>query len=173
MPHLVQMEKKLSKKGLVVVAPEVQGSSEEDIKKLVDKNKIGYTVTKSISGPSLGNGIPRTAVFDVSGKLIYVGHPMADETEKAIKKALKDATPDGDSGSSSTGLAPRKADLVANRGWTNSEGKAIEAALVEVVGTTGHFKFPNGRKFEYDVTKLSAADQELIKKAATPEAASE
>ena len=63
MPHLVQMEKKLSKKGLVVVAPEVQGSSEEDIKKLVDKNKIGYTVTKSISGPRLGNGIPRTAVF--------------------------------------------------------------------------------------------------------------
>ena len=86
---------------------------------------------------------------------------------------MKDATAPMDLGASSTGLAPRKADLIANRSWTNSEGKAIEAALVEVVGTTGHFKFPNGRKFEYDVTKLSEADQELIKKAATPEAASE
>ena len=111
--------------------------------------------------------------FDVSGKLIYVGHPMADETEKAIKSALKEATAPTDSGASSTGLAPRKPDLVANRSWTNSEGKAIEAALIEVVGTTGHFKFPNGRKFEYDVTKLSEADQEVIKKAASPEAVSE
>ncbi len=168
MPHLVQMDKKLSRKGLVIVAPEVQGSSEDDIMKLVEKNKIEYTVTKSVRGPQLGTGIPRTAVFDVSGKLIYVGHPSDSETEKVIKNALKDATPPEDDSSSSSGLAPRKKDLIPNRNWTNSEGKAIEATLVEVVGTTGHFKFPNGRKFEYDVTKLSEADQKLIKEATAP-----
>ncbi|NNE92962.1 MAG: hypothetical protein HKN23_15060 [Verrucomicrobiales bacterium] len=156
------MDKKYKKKGLVVVAPEVQGSPKESIEKLVEEEKMAYTVTSGISGPSLGRGIPRTAVFDTKGKLIYVGHPMARETEKAIKDALKDVEESGDD---SSGLTSRKQDLVAKRGWTNAEGKTIEATLVEVVGTTGHFKFPNGRKFEYDITKLSADDQELIKKA--------
>ena len=167
MPHLVQMDKKLSKKGLVIVAPEVQGSSEEDIKEVLEENDVEYTVTKSISGPVLGRGIPRTAVFDVSGKLIYVGHPSDPKTEKAIKAALKDATPpDGESSSSSSGLTARKADLVANRKWTNNDGKEMEAALVDLTGDTGHFKFPNGRKFDYAITNLSDADQAAIKAAA-------
>ena len=165
MPHLVQMERRLSKKGLVVVAPEVQESSVEDIKKIIERNRVGYTVTKGISGPILGNGIPRTAVFDVSGKLIHVGHPMSPDTEKAIKSALKDATADGHSSTGSSGLAPMKTDLVPKRTWTNSDGKTMEASLVELVGTTGHFKFSNGQKYEYDITKLSDADQEAIKKA--------
>ena len=84
MPHLVQMDKKLSKKGLVIVAPEVQRSSVEDIKEVLEENDAEYTVTKGITGPSLSNGIPSTAVFDVSGKLIYVGHPADPETEKVL-----------------------------------------------------------------------------------------
>ena len=165
MPHLVQMDKKLSKKGLVIVSPEVQGSSEEDIKEVLEENDAEYTVTKGITGPRLISGIPATAVFDVSGKLIYVGHPSNPETEKVIKKALKEATPDEDSDSSSSGLTSRKADLVANRKWTNNDGKEMEAALVDLTGNTGHFKFPNGRKFDYDITNLSDTDQAAIKAA--------
>lgn len=155
------MDKRLKDKGLVIVAPEVQGSSEDMIKQLVDEKEIPYTVTAGIQGPRLGNSIPRTAVFDVTGKLIFVGRP-GDEAERVIKKALKDVTA---SAEPTSGLAPRKKDLVALRGWTNTDGKTMQATLVEVDGTTGHFKFKDGRKFTYDITKLSQANQDDIKAA--------
>ena len=165
MPHLVQMDKKLSKKGLVIIAPEVQRSSVEDIKEVLEENKAEYTVTKGMTGPNLIQGIPATVVFDVSGKLVYIGRPSDSDTEKTIKKLLKDATPDEGSDSSSSGLTARKADLVANRKWTNNDGKEMEAALVDLTGNTGHFKFPNGRKFDYEITNLSDTDQAAIKAA--------
>jgi hypothetical protein len=173
MPHLVQMDKKLSKKGLVIIAPEVQGSSNEDIKEVLEENKAEYTVTKGVTGPRLIQGIPSSVVFDVSGKLAYIGHPSDPNTEKTIKSLLKNATPDEDSDSASSGLTARKPDLVANRKWTNAEGKEMEAALVDLTGTTGHFKFANGQKFDYDISKLSEADQAAIKaasEAAAPKA---
>jgi hypothetical protein len=46
----------------------------------------------------------------------------------------------------------------------------MQAKLIEVSGTTGQFQFSNGRRFEYDISKLSEADQEIIKKAQNPEA---
>ena len=153
----------MKRKGLTIIAPEVQGSSKEAIEEMVKDKKLDYTITKGISGPSLSRGIPHMAVFDVEGKLIFSGHPMSPDAEKTIKAALKEATPPDQRPSS--GPPPKKQDLVAQREWTNAEGKSITAVLVEVVGTTGHFKFPNGRKFEYDVAKLSEPDQELIKKA--------
>ena len=53
------------------------------------------------------------AVFDVTGKLVWKGHPMDDAAEKAIKEALKDV--EGGDGSSSSGLAPRQTELIAQR----------------------------------------------------------
>lgn len=147
-----------------MVAPEVQGSSVEAIEELAEDKRLKYAITKGISGPSLSRGIPSTAVFDVEGKLIYVGHPMSPDTEKVIKEALKEATPSEDEESSS-GLAPRQQDLIANRTWTNSEGKEMTATLVSVTGNTGHFKFTNGQTFDLDLSKLSEADQAVIKEA--------
>src|SRR5210317_1128141 len=99
MPHLVQMDKKYSKKGMVLVAPEVQGSTPESVKEMAEDRKLKYTITKGISGPSLSRGIPHMAVFDTKGKLVFTGHPMNKDAEKAIKTALKDATGDDDSSS--------------------------------------------------------------------------
>lgn len=164
MPHLVQMEKKYAKKGLTIVAPEVQGSSVEAIEEMAEDKKLNYTITKSIRGPSLSRGIPSMAVFNTKGKLIFVGHPMSRDAEKVVKDALKEVTStDSDSGSSSIFDKPKN--LIEERSWTNSEGKAITATLVSLEGDTGHFKFPNGKKFDYDITKLSADDQTVIKEA--------
>ena len=99
----------MKKKGLVVVAPEVQGSSPDAIAKIVDEGKIEYTVTQGMRGPSLGRGIPHMAVFDVHGKLVFSGHPMDPEAEKSIKAALKEVE-GGDEMSS--GLAARPVRLV-------------------------------------------------------------
>ena len=162
------MDRRYSKKGLTIVAPEVQGSSVEAIQAVIEDGKMEYTVTQSISGPRLGTTIPRMAVFDTTGKLAWVGHPMDKEAERAIKDALKEATPDDSSSGSS--LPPKEKDLVELRSWTNAEGNAIEATLISVEGNTGHFKKSNGQKFDYDITKLSADDQEVIKKASEPPA---
>jgi hypothetical protein len=163
------MDKKYSKKGMTLVAPEVQGSSVEDIAAMAKDRKLKYAITKSISGPSLSNGIPHMAVFDTKGKLVFTGHPMSGDAEKAIKTALKDVKASDDSsdgGSIFDRPSSKPTNLVEKRSWTNSEGKSITATLISLDADTGHFQFPNGKKFDYDITKLSADDQEVIKAAA-------
>ncbi len=175
MPHLVQMDKKYSKKGMVLVAPEVQGSTPESIKEMAEERKLKYTITKSISGPSLSRGIPHMAVFDTKGKLVFTGHPMDKDAEKAIKTALKDASAEDESSSGGSIFDKPKAKtaLISERTWTNSEGKSIKATLLSLDADTGHFKFPNGKKFDYDITKLSDDDQSVIKEAVAASAEEE
>ena len=105
------------------------------------------------------------AVFDVKGQLIFSGHPMDDKAEKIIKTALKDATVRGSEEKSTSGLGAKKANLVEERSWTNTDGKSIKATLISLQDNTGKFTFPDGRSFDYDITKLSDADQTLIKEA--------
>ena len=161
MPHLVQMDKKYSKKGMVMVGAEVQGSSPDAIKKMAADHKLQFTITKGISGPSLSRGIPHTAVFDVKGELVYHGHPSNPATEKAIKDALKDATPDTASAGNDPFAKPKY--LVDERTWTDKEGRTLKAAMISLEGNNGKFRFPNGRTFNFDITKLSEEDQTLIK----------
>ncbi|MCH2060619.1 MAG: hypothetical protein MK183_08315 [Verrucomicrobiales bacterium] len=169
MPHLVQMDKKYTNKGMVMIGAEVQNSSPEAIAKIANSHKLKFTLTKGIRGPRLSNGIPHTAVFDVKGNLVFNGHPSNPATEKAIKDALKDATPPStDSAGNSFFNKPKY--LVDERTWTNTDGKTLKAAMVSLNGKTGKFRFPNGRTFNYDITKLSEDDQSLIKeKAASQE----
>ena len=159
------MDKKYSKKGLVLVAPECQNTDTEALKEFIKEKKIKYTVTNNISGPRLGNGIPRMTVFDTKGKLVFAGHPMAKDADKAIKSALKDAKADDDKEEDPFFNKKRATNLVAERTWTNAEGKSIKATLISLDAKTGHFKFPNGKNFDFDITKLSADDQALIKEA--------
>ena len=164
MPHLVQMDRKYSKKGMVLIGAEVQGSAPDAIEKAVDDHKLKFTVTKGVSGPNLSNGIPHMAVFGVNGDLVYHGHPSNPETEKAIKTALKDVKEDlsGSTGSGTDPFAKPKY-LVDERTWTNADGRKLVAALISLEGGKGKFRFRNGRVFDYDISKLSTVDQELIK----------
>lgn len=158
------MERKYAKKGLTIIAPEVQGSPTEAIQEIVKEHRIEYTVTQGITGPSVGSGgIPNMAVFDTTGKLVWVGHPMDDKAEDAIRDALRSAKESA--GSSGSSLPKRKLELMPLRSWTNAEGRQLQAALISLDGTTGHFKLANGRPFDYDITKLSEADQQAIQAA--------
>ena len=163
------MDKKLKEKGFVLIAPECQNSDVAAIKSLMEKNDANYTVTKGVSGPVRVTGLPKVGVFDAKGQMVYFGRSV-DEAEKVIKKALREVG--SDSGSTS-GLAARKKDLVPLRVWTNAEGNTMEASLVELKETIGTFKFANGKQFPYDITKLSSGDQDVIKKAATPDGEAE
>ncbi|CAN5488936.1 hypothetical protein BH23VER1_BH23VER1_11200 [soil metagenome] len=156
------MDKRYSRRGLVVVAPEVQGSTDEEIQDVIDEYRMKFTVTQGIQGPSLGSGIPRMAVFGVDGKLAFVGHPAGNDATNAIRKELRKVTAADEDGGDSPLASAR---LVENRSWTNADGAAVEAALVSVDGGRGTFIRPNGTTFVYDLTKLSDADQEVIAKA--------
>ncbi len=161
MPHLVKMDKKYSKKGLRILAPEVQSSSVEAIEKLVKEHKINYPIMKGSTRAPNMKGIPHSVVFDASGELVFEGHPMSPDFDKAIKKALKDVevVDEDDDG----GLFAKP--LIAQRTWTNSEGKPLVAAVTAIEGENVMFKLKNGKKIPYPIAKLSEADQKLIKEA--------
>ncbi len=150
-----------------MIGAEVQNSSPEAIAKIANSHKLKFTLTKGIRGPRLSNGIPHTAVFDVKGNLVFNGHPSNPATEKAIKNALKEATPPN-TDSSGNSFFNKPKFLVDERTWTNADGKTLKAAMVSLSGKTGKFRFPNGRMFNYDITKLSEDDQLLIKEKAAP-----
>ena len=154
------MERKYAKKGMVLVGAEVQRSDDDKIKEVIDQQGLKFTVTKGISGPSLSNAIPHMAVFDVKGDLVFKGHP--NQAEKAIKTALKDVKEDS-STEEELSIFTKTKYLIDERIWTNNKGKKLKASLISLEGNTGNFRFSNGRKFNYDITKLSVEDQTLIK----------
>lgn len=93
LPGLARMAKSGEKKGLVVVGFEVQGSLKEDILKALRTARVEYPVMSGGAVPGGSGGIPRASVFDVTGKIIFNGHPNDPEFEKIVKKALREVKP--------------------------------------------------------------------------------
>ena len=160
MPHLVQMDKRYGKKGLQLIGAHVQGGEKDKIVSKVEDLKMKFPVTEGISGPSLGaTGIPHLMVFDVTGKLVFSGHPM-NGADKVIKKELRKVPADG-SDSKGFGLPERLKD--DTRDWTNTEGKTIQAAFVSSTEDKVMLKLKNGKEVNYPMANLSEADQAFIK----------
>ncbi len=164
LPHLVQMDKKYAKKGLRIIGAHVQNSPDEEIKEMVKDKKIKFPVTRGANGPVRSGGIPNMIVFDTSGKIVFNGHPADSESDKAIKRALRGVKESGSGRAGTSSLVSLGASsvLVEERTWTNADGKSLRAALVSMDGDTGTFRRSNGQKFQYDVTKLTEADQKMI-----------
>jgi hypothetical protein len=167
MPHLVQMDKDYSKKGLQIIGAEVQGSTKESITQITKKFKVKFPITKGIRGPSTGSGIPRSVVFDTEGKVIFTGHPASANFESAIKKALRDVKDLDNGGGRKSTLPVVSKPLIDQRTWTNNEDKKITASVLSVEGDDVQFKLSSGKKVKYPIAKLSEEDQDLIKEAAT------
>jgi len=167
MPHLVQMDKRYSKKGLQIIGAEVQGSTKESITQITKKFKVKFPITKGIRGPSTGSGIPRSVVFDTEGNVIFTGHPASDDFERAVKKALRDVKDLDDHVGRKSNLPEVRKPLIAQRTWTNSEDKKITASVLSVEGDDVQFKLSSGKKVKYAIAQLSEKDQNLIKEAAT------
>jgi hypothetical protein len=177
MPQLVALHKRKEDKGLAVVGLHVQSASDDEIKEVVKKLKMKFPVTTGGNGgPVKVDGIPHSAVFDVTGKLVFEGHPAGKDFEKAVDKALKGVTA---SSTPSSGLTPKpgtgpstkpaaSAALIAERIWTNTDGKTMTAALISLDGDTAKFKKKDGSTFTYALSKLVEEDQTTIKEAAAP-----
>lgn len=160
MPHLVEMDKKYSNKGLKIIAAEVQGSSKQAIGKIIEENNAGFTVTKGAQGPVSIAGIPHAVAFGADGKLIFKGHPASDEFKDVVKKALRDV----EVVEENPGVLAALGDVIKQRTWTNSEGVEMTAAVTKIDGDKVIFRLQkNGKTVPYPISKLSEEDQKLIK----------
>ncbi|NNC88632.1 MAG: hypothetical protein HKN82_09265 [Akkermansiaceae bacterium] len=157
------MDKRYRDKGLTVIGAEVQGSDLPAIEKVIKDARAEFSVTKGTTRPPTLRGIPHAVIFDPAGKLVFAGHPMDDNFDRIVKKALKEVKLEGEEDDAPSGP------VIASRTWTNAEGKAIKAAVMSIDGDKVEFQLPNGRRVPYEIAKLSDADQELIKEAAGPE----
>lgn len=103
LPDIEKIAKRYSGKMLVFGA-ESQGSKPEEVKPVVAKNKLSYTITEGVNGPIQFSGIPHVFVFDTKGELVFSGHPGDAQFERAIKKATTGAASGGAAGAKPSGL---------------------------------------------------------------------
>lgn len=153
---------------MVIIGAEVQNSSAEAIKDITDKHKVKFTITKGVNGPPTGRGIPRAVVFDATGKVVFTGHPADDQFERTVKKALRELKKSGGVPEKETEEPKpvKNEPMIAQREWTNSEGKSIKASVLAVEGDKVKFKLSNGKTVNYPLDQLSEDDQAAIKEAA-------
>ncbi len=96
-PHLVRWHKEFSKQGLVVIEVEDgRINSLSEVQSHAQENELPYVIIHDGNGEITARfGImayPSAYVVDRSGKVIWEGHPGADQAERAIRRALQEGT---------------------------------------------------------------------------------
>ena len=91
LPHIESIAKR-EKGKMLVFGAHSQTAGDDEVKQVVKKNQLTYTITKGVHGPVQFSGIPHAFVFDTTGALIFNGHPMDKEFDNAVRKATRGAT---------------------------------------------------------------------------------
>ena len=91
LPHINSIAKR-EKGKMLVFGAHSQAASDDEVKQVVKKNQLAYTITNGMHGPVNFSGIPHAFVFDASGALIFSGHPMDKDFDNAVRKATRGAT---------------------------------------------------------------------------------
>jgi len=95
LPHIEQIAKR-NKGKMLVFGAHSQNASDDEVKQVVKKNQLTYTITKGVNGPINISGIPHAFVFDTTGALIFNGHPADKGFDTAVHKATQGATASSD-----------------------------------------------------------------------------
>jgi hypothetical protein len=77
---------------MVVFGAHAQNGTDEEVKAVVKKNRLTYTITNNGTGPVPTSGIPHVFVFDTSGSLIFNGSPFDKDFEKMVRKSIQGAS---------------------------------------------------------------------------------
>ena len=168
MPMFNSLAKRLESKGLKIVGAHSQSATDEEVQKVAKSLKIKFSVTSGAQHPLQFSGIPHSAVFAADGSMLFEGHPTDKDFDRAVKAAMKTASPAEKASVVEGPGATADGPLVAERTWTNADGKPLAAALVKVDQGKGTFRRKDGTTFTYEVAKLSSTDQELIAAARQP-----
>ena len=91
LPHIEKIAKR-NKDKMIVIGAHSQNATDEQEKEVVKKNRLSYTITKGMRGPVSSGGIPHAYVFNTKGELIFHGHPMDKDFDKAVRKATQGAS---------------------------------------------------------------------------------
>nr|WP_226895518.1 TlpA disulfide reductase family protein [Luteolibacter marinus] len=157
LPHLAEMDREHRDDGLVIIGAECQMSTKDQMKPLLEKAKVDYTIVEGAEGPIEVTAIPRVFVFGTDGMLVFDGRPSGPEFEEAVTNAL---------GSSASEAEPEvAANLIEQRDWTNASGGRIEAAVTKADSKTVTFLMANGKSVDYPLAKLSEESQKAIAEA--------
>jgi thiol-disulfide isomerase/thioredoxin len=91
LPDIEKIAKRYKEK-MVVFGAHSQAGSDDEVKSVVKKNKLSYTITKGVTSPIPFNTIPRVFVFDTAGALVFTGSPFDKEFERSLHKATSGAS---------------------------------------------------------------------------------
>lgn len=97
LPDIEKISKHYKDKMLVFGAHS-QGGTDAEVKDVVKKNKLSYTITNGVHSPISFSGIPRVFVFDTTGAMVFTGSPFDQEFEKSLRKATQGASATGAAG---------------------------------------------------------------------------
>jgi hypothetical protein len=78
---------KRNKADTIVIGAHSQNASDDEVKEVVKKNKLSYSIVKGVNGPGRSGTIPHAYVFDTTGTLIFSGNPLDRDFESAVRKA--------------------------------------------------------------------------------------
>ncbi len=92
LPHMEQLAKR-NKADTIFIGAHSQNGTDDEVKDVVKKNKLSYTITKGANVPASvsSSTIPHAYVFDTTGKLIFHGLPSDKDFDSAVRKAAKPA----------------------------------------------------------------------------------
>src|SRR3954469_23319370 len=91
LPDIEKISKRYKDKMLVFGAHSQNGTDDE-VKDVVKKNKLSYTITNCVNSPISFTVIPRVFVFDTTGELVFTGSPFDKDFEHSLSKATKGAS---------------------------------------------------------------------------------
>jgi thiol-disulfide isomerase/thioredoxin len=91
LPDIEKISKHYKDKMLVFGAHS-QAGTDAEIMDVVKKNKLSYTIVKSVNSPVAFTTIPRVFVFDTTGALVFTGSPFDQEFERSLRKASQGAS---------------------------------------------------------------------------------
>jgi thiol-disulfide isomerase/thioredoxin len=158
LPHLAEMHREHRDDGLVIIGAECQMSTKDEMKPLLEKAKVDYTIVEGAEGPIDVTGIPRVFVFGTDGNLVFDGRPSGTEFETAVKDALA-ASKDSPAAEGATAVA---ANLIEERSWSNATGGSIRAAVKTADDTKVTFIMAGGKEVSYPLDKLSQDSRDII-----------
>jgi thiol-disulfide isomerase/thioredoxin len=87
LPHMEKLAKRHKDK-LVLIGAHSQDATDDQVKAVVKKFRLSYSIVKGSNGPLSSGTIPHAYVFDSEGKLVFHGLPSDREFDKAVRKAL-------------------------------------------------------------------------------------
>ena len=86
LPEMERLAKR-NKADTIFIGAHSQSATDDEVKEVVKKHRLSYSIVKGVHGPVSSSGIPHAYVFDTTGALIFHGHPGDKDFDSAVRKA--------------------------------------------------------------------------------------